>query len=210
MGQLRVQGFTVSLDGYGAGPEQSQDEPLGVGGEDLHAWLHRQFDDRPEAIKDPVDTGFFAEMTDNIGAVIMGRNMFGPVRGDWPDEEWRGWWGDDPPYHCDVFVLTHHDRPSVPMDGGTTFHFVTGGIDDANRRAQAAAGERDVLVAGGASVVQQFLRAGLIDRMHLAFTPILLGRGERLFAFEDAPIGYRCTGFVPSPHAVHARFVRSD
>ena len=177
----------MSLDGYGAGPRQTLEDPLGVGGETLHEWLHHQFDDEGTgADKDPVDASYFAEMTKDIGAVIMGRNMFGPVRGDWPDEEWKGWWGDDPPYHTDVFVLTHHARPSVPMAGGTTFHFVTGGISEATERARAAAGDRDVLVAGGASTVQQFLRAELIESMHVAFSPVLLGGGERLFAFDDA------------------------
>jgi dihydrofolate reductase len=209
MSKLRIQGFTISLDGYGAGPGQSLDEPLGVNGESLHGWLHHQFDDDPSATKDPVDQRYFARMTENIGAVIMGRNMFGPVRGEWPDEDWKGWWGDNPPYHTDVFVLTHHERVSQPMAGGTTFHFVTGGIEPATAQARAAAGGRDVLVAGGVSTVQQFLRAGLVDEMHLALSPLLLGRGERLFAFDDAPVAYRCTGFAPSAHAVHASFVRA-
>lgn len=199
----------MSLDGYGAGAQQTMEDPLGVGGETLHGWLVRQFDDQGTGVdNNPVDAAYFAAMTDDIGAVIMGRNMFGPIRGDWPDGEWKGWWGENPPYHNDVFVLTHHSRRSVPMVGGTTFHFVTGGISEANERARVAAGERDVLVAGGVSTVQQFLRAGLIDSMHVAISPVLLGQGERLFAFDDAPVNYRCIGFEASPYAMHARFAR--
>lgn len=223
MPKLRVHNFSISLDGYGAGPDQSRENPLGIGGERLHDWLvatrtfQRAHGGDPSAGKSVggegggIDDGFAAQAFENIGAWIMGRNMFGPVRGPWPDESWRGWWGDDPPFHAPVFVLTHHPRPPLSMKGGTTFHFVHDGIESALERAIDAAGGKDVLLGGGVSTIQQYLRAGLIDEMHLAIAPILLGGGERLFDHLDGgPRGYECIELVSSPAAAHVRLVRAD
>lgn len=214
MSKLKVQSFTISLDGYGAGPDQSVQEPLGVGGEQLHDWLvtTRTFHQmqKTEGGSTGVDDGFAQRGFANIGAWILGRNMFGPVRGPWPDESWRGWWGDEPPYHVPVFVLTHHARPSVTMKGGTTFHFVTDGIDAALRQAQEAAAGRDVRVGGGVSTIQQYLRAKLIDEMHVAISPVLLGSGEALFAGIDLPaLGYRVSEHVTTPNATHVVLMRN-
>jgi dihydrofolate reductase len=179
MGELRVHNFSVSLDGYGAGPRQSREEPLGAGGELLHEWIFAE--DATE-----VDRRFARAGEAEIGATIMGRKMFGPVRGGWDTEAgWTGWWGEDPPFHHDVFVLTHHARDPVPMAGGTTFHFVTGGITEALTRARAAAGDRNVSIAGGAATVNQFLAVGLVDEIRVHVAPVLLGRGERLFDGVD-------------------------
>lgn len=185
MPRVRVHNLAMSLDGYVAGPDQSVEDPLGVGGEALHEWM---FVTRTGAAmvgeasgSDGVDDAFVRARAVGVGATIMGRNMFGPVRGRWPDETWTGWWGDDPPYHHPVFVLTHHERPPVPMQGGTTFHFVTEGIEAALEQAMRAADGADVVIGGGASTVQQYLRAGLVDELHVVVVPILLGGGERLF-----------------------------
>ena len=208
MPKLRVHAFTISLDGYGAGPNQSLDSPLGVGGEALHEWLvtTRTFQ-RMVGKGDGatgIDDDFAARGFANIGAWIMGRNMFGPVRGPWPDDTWKGWWGGNPPYHCPVFVLTHNPRASITMEGGTTFHFVTDGIHAALERATEAAKGRDIRVGGGVATIRQYLRAGLIDEMHLAVSPILLGGGEHLFAGIDAPkLGYQRTEHVPTANATH-------
>ena len=209
MSQVRVESFCISLDGYGAGPAQSLDHPLGVGGEALHQWFvpTRTFQ-RSVLGADGGTTGlddeFAARGFRNVGAWILGRNMFGPVRGPWPDHTWKGWWGDNPPYHVPVFVLTHHARPSVEMAGGTTFHFVTDGIQEALKRARAAAGGKDVRIGGGASTIQQYLRAGLIDEMHLAIGPAILGGGERLFEGVDLKaLGYRTAQFATSEKAAH-------
>jgi dihydrofolate reductase len=213
MSRLRVENFSVSLDGYGAGPNQSSREPLGVGGENLHRWLvgTRMFRELygdaggSTGVDDQLARRGFA----NIGAWIMGRNMFGPVRGEWPDESWRGWWGDDPPYHCEVFVLTHHRRPSVTMKGGTTFHFVTDGIEDALERAREAARGKDVRLGGGVSVIQQYLRARLLDELHLAFAPVFLGGGESLFAGVDVvDLGYEVAEHVATEAATHVVLTR--
>jgi dihydrofolate reductase len=202
MTELRAHNLSLSLDGYGAGPRQSTEDPLGVGGERLHEWI---FGDRT-----PVDERFVAAGTEGIGATIMGRNMFGPVRGPWPDASWRGWWGEDPPFHHDVFVLTHHPRPPLEMAGGTTFHFVTDGIEAALTRARTAAGGRAVRLGGGVSTVRQYLRAGLVDELHLAVVPVLLGGGERLFDdLGDALDGWACVEYAPSPSAAHVR-LRAD
>ena len=191
MTELRVHNFSVSLDGYGAGPAQSEENPLGVGGEQLHEWIFS-----PDATD--VDRRFRALGDEDIGATIMGRKMFGPVRGPWGAEDWTGWWGEDPPFHHDVFVLTHHARDPVPMAGGTTFHFVTDGIEAALDRARAAAGDRHVRLGGGAATVQQYLRAGLLDELHVAVVPVLLGGGERLFEdLGDAPRGLDVRGVRP-------------
>ncbi len=206
MPELRVHHLCVSLDGYAAGPEQSRDDPLGIGGEQLHEWIFAS-DGVPA---DPVDADIVARGDAGIGATIMGRNMFGPVRGSWPDEQWTGWWGNDPPFHHPVFVLTHHARPPVQMEGGTTFHFVTDGIEAALDRAFAAAGGQDVRLGGGAATVRQYLRAGLVDELNLVVVPVLLGGGERLFDHLDgAAAGYECVGFTASPSVAHARLRRS-
>jgi dihydrofolate reductase len=208
MQKLRVHGFSLSLDGYGAGPNQDLENPLGVGGAALHGWafatrtFRRMFG--TEGGSTDTDDEFAARGFANIGAWILGRNMFGPVRGPWPDENWKGWWGDEPPYHTPVFVLTHHPRASLAMRGGTTFHFVTDGIHAALERATKAAGDRDVRVGGGVATIRQYLRAGLIDEMHLAISPVLLGSGEHLLAGIDAAaLGYRCAEHVPSANATH-------
>jgi dihydrofolate reductase len=208
MPKLRVHCFAISLDGYGAGPDQALDNPLGVGGIALHEWVFptRTFrglygqDDGTTGIDDEFAARGFA----NIGAWIMGRNMFGPVRGPWPDDTWKGWWGDNPPYHCPVFVLTNYPRASIAMDGGTTFHFVTDGVGAALKRATEAANGRDIRLGGGVATIRQYLQAGLIDEMHLAVAPVLLGSGEHLFTGIDAPkLGYRRTEHVAMPNATH-------
>ena len=208
MTKLLVNSFSISLDGYGAGPNQGVENPLGVGGEQLHEWLlgtrtfkktHGDGDGTTG-----VDDDFAARGFANIGAWILGRNMFAPSRGAWQDDNWKGWWGDNPPYHTDVFVLTHHPRAPISMAGGTTFHFVTEGIHAALDRAQAAAKGRDVRLGGGAATIQQYLRAKLIDEMHFAISPIVLGSGEPLFGGVDlAKLGYRCAEHVPSAAATH-------
>lgn len=208
MPKLRVHGFAISIDGYGAGPNQNLENPLGVGGLALHEWFFPTRTFQRMQGKDSGTTGidddFAARGFENIGASIMGRNMFGPVRGPWPDENWKGWWGDNPPFHTPVFVLTHHARPPISMAGGTAFHFVTDGIHAAVERASAAANGRDIRVGGGVATIQQFLRAGLIDSLHLAISPVLLGSGEQLFADIDMPkLGYQCTEHVTALKATH-------
>jgi dihydrofolate reductase len=208
MARLRVHNFSISLDGYGAGAAQSLENPLGVGGEQLHEWFvatrtFQQIYGRTEGTTGP-DDEFAGRGFKNVGAWILGRNMFGPIRGPWPDDAWKGWWGEDPPYHADVFVLTHHPRASIPMAGGTTYHFVTDGIHAALERAKAAAKGRDVQLGGGVATIQQYLRAGLIDELHFAIAPVLLGSGEPLLAGIDLPkLGYRCVEHVPAPGATH-------
>jgi dihydrofolate reductase len=208
MTQVRVEGFIISLDGYGAGPNQDTEHPLGVGGEELHRWLlQTRTLQQIHAGKDGTtgtDDDFAARGFRNIGACILGRNMFGPVRGPWPDMNWKGWWGNNPPYHVPVFVLTHHARPPLQMEGNTTFYFVTGGHIEALDRAREAAHGMDIRIGGGASTIQQYLRAGLIDELHIAITPILLGSGERLFEGVDMVAqGYRCVEHVASEKATH-------
>jgi dihydrofolate reductase len=212
MAKLRVHNIAMSVDGYAAGPGQSLTDPLGVGAEELHSFFWKTRTGREmagqEGGTEGVDDAFLKRRTDNIGATIMGRNMFGPVRGEWPDESWTGWWGDEPPYHHDVFVLTHHPRPDLPMAGGTTFHFVTDGIEAALSRAVEAAGGQDVLIGGGAATIRAYLRAGLVDEMHIAVVPLLLGGGERLLDGE-VTAGYRVAEFVASPEVAHYRFVKA-
>ncbi|MDQ1709266.1 MAG: hypothetical protein QOG49_651 [Frankiaceae bacterium] len=213
MPKLRVHNFATSLDGYVAGPRQTADSPLGIGGERLHEWVFQTRGGRMMIGDTGGDTGvddaFFAAGVAGIGATVMGRNMFGPVRGPWPDESWTGWWGDEPPYHHPVFVLTHHPREPITMQGGTTFYFVQDGIESALEQAFAAAGGADVRLGGGASTVQQYLRAGLIDELHLAVVPVLLGGGERLFDnVDDALAGYDCVEFVSTPRVAHYRLAR--
>jgi dihydrofolate reductase len=213
MSKLRVQCFSISLDGYGAGPNQGRDEPLGVGGEDLHRWIHPTRTFKSMSGKDEGTTGVDDDLArrgmENLGAWILGRNMFGPIRGEWPDDEWKGWWGKSPPYHVPVFVLTHHARKSITMEGGTTFHFVTEGIEEALRRAKEAAGPKDVRVGGGAETIRQYLRARLVDHMHLAISPILLGSGEHLLTGIDlVALGYRVSAHVSSEAAMHVMVER--
>lgn len=215
MSRLLVRGFTISLDGYGAGPNQSLEKPLGVSGEGLHEWLvqTRTFKriHGGEGGTTGTDDDFAAQGFEGVGAWIMGRNMFGPIRDRWPDESWRGWWGEDPPYHVPVFVLTHHPRPPLAMEGGTVFHFVTDGILAALGRARDAAGARDVRVGGGAATIRQYLQARLLDEIHLAVSPILLGSGEHLFAGLDLPaLGYRCAEPVAGAKGVHYIVTRSS
>lgn len=209
MTRVRVEGFTVSLDGYGAGPNQDINNPLGVGGAELHQWL---FPTRTlqralfgnEGGTTGVDDDFAARGFQNVGAWILGRNMFSPDRGDWPDPDWKGWWGDNPPYHVPAFILTHYARPPIEMEGGTTFHFITGGIHEALDRARKAAGGKDVRIGGGAATIRQYLREGLIDELHFAIAPVLLGRGEPLFEGVDLKaLGYECVEFVASEKATH-------
>lgn len=217
MSKLRVNCFTLSIDGFGAGPNQSLENPLGVGGENLHQWLlpTRSFQQmHGDATADGttgVDNDFAERGTQNIGAWILGRNMFSPGRGPWIDPNWKGWWGDNPPYHTPVFILTHHPRPSIEMQGGTTFHFVTDGIHAALERARAAAGGLDVRLGGGSATIRQYLQAGLVDSLHLAISPILLGTGENLLADLDLlKLGYHCTEHAASPAALHLVLSRSD
>jgi dihydrofolate reductase len=211
--KLRVHAFTVSVDGYGAGPNQSLDNPLGVGGAALHEWAvaTRTFQKMfgSDAGTTGVDDNFAARGFHNIGAWILGRNMFGPVRGSWPDDSWKGWWGDDPPYHVPVFVLTHHPRASITMAGGTTFHFITDGIYAALKRATEAANGQDVRIGGGVATIKQYLRAGLVDEMHLAIAPVVLGSGEPMFSGLDmVSLGYRCTEHVSTQNATHVVVTR--
>jgi dihydrofolate reductase len=208
MSKLRVHCFAISLDGYGAGPDQDRKNPLGVGGEALHDWfvVTRTFRKThgKEGGETGIDDDFAARSFENVGAWILGRNMFSPSRGPWPDDSWKGWWGDNPPYHVPVFVLTHHARAPIAMEGGTTFHFVTDGIEAALKRAYEAANGRDVQVGGGAATVRQYLQAGLIDEMHVAIAPLLLGSGEAPFAGLDLlKLGYEVAEHVPSAKATH-------
>jgi len=221
MSKLRVNAFGLSIDGYGAGPDQALEEPMGVGGMALHRWalgtktfrkMHEDFagpliGEAPGS--EGVDDRFAARGFENVGAWILGRNMFGPVRGPWVDDGWKGWWGKNPPYHVPVFVLTHHAREPLEMEGGTTFHFVTDGIHAALTRAKAAAQGKDVRIGGGVATIRQYLTLGLVDEVHLAIAPVLLGRGEHLFAGLDlAKLGYRCTEHVATEDATHVVLVR--
>lgn len=208
MSKVRVSAFAVSLDGYAAGPGQSLDNPLGVRGPELFEWF---FSTRTwkrmhgeEGGSTGVDDEWARRGMEHVGAWLLGRNMFGPVRGSWPDDSWKGWWGEEPPYHVPTFVLTHHPRKSVEMKGGTTFHFVTDGIHSALQRAKEAAQDKDVRIGGGVATIQQYLRQSLIDELHLAFRPILMGSGENLFAGIDmTALGYYCTQQVSTEHAMH-------
>jgi dihydrofolate reductase len=208
MQKVSVASFSISIDGFGAGPNQGLDNPLGVGGHGLHKWAFatRTFQQMfgNDGGAKGIDDDFAARGFHKVGAWVLGRNMFGPIRGPWPDDSWKGWWGDNPPYHCPVFVLTHHPRASLEMKGGTVFHFVTAGLDEALRLARSAAGDKDVRIGGGVATIQQCLRAGLIDDCHLAISPVLLGSGERLFAGVDmVALGYECVEQVGTPNATH-------
>jgi dihydrofolate reductase len=208
MSKLRVLSFAVSTDGYAAGPDQDLENPLGIRGPELMEWffntrvwrsMHGQ-----EGGQTGVDNGMAERGFQGIGAWILGRNMFGPIRGPWPDENWKGWWGEEPPYHVPTFVLTHHARPPLTMKGGTVFHFVTDGIESALRQAKAAAGDRDVRIGGGVSTIRQYLQAGLIDELHLAIRPVLMGSGENLWTGINLPaLGYECAESVMGERAMH-------
>jgi len=209
MSKLRVCSYSISVDGYGAGPNQSLEHPMGEGGRELHRWVlgtrtfQRMMGDESKGSDGP-DEDFAARGFANIGAWILGRNMFGPVRGPWPDDSWKGWWGDEPPYHVPVYVLTHHPRPPLEMKGGTVFYFVTDGIESAYAQARQAANGKDVRLGGGAATIRQYLQAGLVDEMHLAMSPVLLGSGESLFAGLDLrAMGFRCTEHVLTALATH-------
>ena len=208
MSKLRVLSFAISIDGYGAGPSQDLQNPLGVRGPELmewffhtHVWQKMQGNDGGET---GVDNGIAEQGFEGIGAWILGRNMFGPVRGPWPDESWKGWWGEDPPYHVPVYVLTHHARAPIKMKGGTEFFFITDGIQSALKQAKAAAGGRDVRLGGGVSTIRQYLRAAMIDELHLVISPVLLGSGEHLLKDIDTrALGYECAKYVAGERAMH-------
>lgn len=215
MSKVRVNAFSISVDGYGAGMDQSVADPLGRRGEELHEWVFGTRTFRKmygnDGGSDGVDEGYAARAMAGLGAWIMGRNMFGPVRGEWPDHDWKGWWGDTPPYHCPVFVLTHHERPPLEMAGGTVFHFVTDGIESALAQARAAAGERDIRIGGGVETVREYLAARAIDELHIPVAPVLLGKGEALFAGLDLDaLGYRVAKQEAGEKAVHLTIVRGD
>lgn len=215
MSKLLVHAFAVSLDGYGAGPSQSLENPLGVGGLALHEWVFKTRAFHAMTGEDGgevgVDDDFIARGFDNIGAFIIGRNMFGPVRGPWPDDAWKGWWGDNPSYHMPVFVLTNHARDSLVMDGGTTFHFVTDGIENALARAREAAGRKDIRLGGGVATIRAYLCAGLIDELHLAYVPVLLGSGESLFSGLDVPaLGYQVISHTTTATVMHVSIAKKS
>jgi len=213
MPKLRVQSFSISLDGYGAGPNQDVDNPLGLGGGALHEWafatqMFKHMHGSAGGVTG-IDNDFVARGFSNIGAWIIGRNMFGPIRGEWPDDKWKGWWGDNPPYHVPVFVLTNHWRQPITMAGGTSFHFISDGIHAALKGAMEAANGRDVRLGGGIATIRQYLVAGLIDEIHLAISPTLLGSGEHLFfGLDAAALGYRCSEHAPTANATHVVLTR--
>lgn len=214
MGKVRVAAFSVSLDGFGAGPRQDLENPLGIRGHELHEWFTAT-----EAFNKMhggsggtrgVDNDFAAQSFENIGAWILGRNMFGPIRGPWKDDSWKGWWGDEPPYHTPVFVLTHHARSPLHMQGGTTFYFVTDGIESALEKANAAAQGKDVRIGGGVSTIRQYLLANYVDEMHIAFSPVFLGEGEHLFAAIDLmKLGFAAPKTVAGEKATHVLIAKN-
>ncbi|MDZ4375639.1 MAG: dihydrofolate reductase family protein [Phenylobacterium sp.] len=213
MSRVRVGGFSVSLDGFGAGPEQSLEAPLGRRGQELHTWIFgtRFFHAMTgqDGGSDGVDQAYASRAMSGFGAFILGRNMFGPQRGPWSDESWKGWWGANPPYHAPTFILTHHPREPIEMEGGTTFIFVTAGIEAALEQARAAAGDLDVKIGGGVETVRQYLSAGLIDEVHFALSPVVLGEGEAMFTGIDLPsLGFRVTEHQASEHATHIVLAR--
>jgi dihydrofolate reductase len=215
LAKVRVAAFSLSVDGFGAGPEQSLNDPLGKRGMELHQWAlgTRTFQTMfgKEGGSVGVDNDYAARAMSNFGAFILGRNMFGPVRGDWPDDSWKGWWGDNPPYHAPTFILTHHARDPIVMEGGTTFHFVTEGIEAALEKARAAAGQQDVKIGGGVSTVRQYLKAGLVDELHFAIAPIMLGRGEAMFEGIDLPgLGFRVIEHIATEFATHVVLGRAE
>lgn len=209
MSKVKVAAFAVSLDGFGAGPNQSLENPLGVRGTELHKWffktkIFQEMHGSSEGGVEGVDNTFGERSFENIGAWIMGRNMFGPIRGPWTNDEWRGWWGENPPYHVPVFVLTHHKREPLVMEGGTTFYFITDGIESALKQAKVAAKGKDVRIGGGVQTIREYLKAGLIDEMHLVYSPVLLGSGENLFSGIDmVKLGFFVTEKADTPDATH-------
>jgi dihydrofolate reductase len=213
MARVRVGGFSISLDGFGAGPEQGLEHPLGRRGQELHQWIYGTRFFRTMIGEDGgsegVDHAYAQRSMSGFGAFILGRNMFGPVRGPWPDESWKGWWGPNPPYHAPTFVLTHYPRDPIHMAGGTSFIFVTDGIEAALAQARAAAGDLDVKIGGGVETVRQYLRAGLIDELHFALSPVILGEGEAMFAGIDVPaLGFRVAEHQASEQATHIVLAR--
>jgi dihydrofolate reductase len=213
MSKVRVAGFSISLDGFGAGPEQSLEDPLGRRGQELHQWMFgtRFFQTMigRDGGSEGIDQAYAHRAMDGFGAFILGRNMFAPSRGPWTDKNWKGWWGANPPYHAPTFVLTHYARDPIEMEGGTTFIFVTGGVEAALEQARAAAGDLDVKIGGGIETVRQYLRAGLIDEVHLALSPVVLGQGEAMFAGVDLPaLGFRVTEHQASENATHIVLAR--
>lgn len=213
MTRVIVSGFSLSIDGFGAGPEQSLEAPLGKGGEGLHTW---QFGTRffkqmigEDGGSEGIDNDFAVQAMSGFGAFILGRNMFGPIRGEWPDQAWQGWWGDNPPYHAPTFILTHYPLEPIAMEGGTTFHFVTEGIEAALEQAKTAARGKNVKIGGGVSTVRQYLEAGLIDELHLVISPVILGRGEAMFTGIDLlSLGYSVTEHVTTEAAIHVVLAR--
>jgi dihydrofolate reductase len=208
MSKVRVGAFSLSIDGFGAGPEQSLNDPLGKRGPEIFEWFFQTRTFHAMAGRDggsdDVDEKYASSGNTGFGAFILGRNMFGPIRGEWPDESWKGWWGDNPPYHAPTFILTHYPRDPVVMDGGTTFHFITGGIEEALEQAKSAAGDKDIKIGGGVSTVRQYLQAGLIDEMHFAIAPVVLGKGEAMFARIDLPLlGFRVAAHESTQNATH-------
>ncbi|MBY4606518.1 dihydrofolate reductase family protein [Rhizobium sp. 9T] len=208
MAKVRVAGFSVSVDGFGAGPEQSLNDPLGKRGPEMFQWFFHTRTFRAMTGKDDgsegIDQDYAARAMAGFGAFILGRNMFGPIRGEWPDDAWKGWWGPNPPYQAPTYILTHYPREPIVMEGGTTFHFITSGIEEALDKAKAAAGDKDVKIGGGVATVRQYLQAGLIDELHFAIAPVVLGKGEAMFSGIDLPdLGFRVTEHVPSEHATH-------
>ncbi|PDV85122.1 deaminase [Rhizobium sp. H4] len=208
MAKVRVAGFSVSVDGFGAGPEQSLNDPLGKRGPEMFQWFFHTRTFRAMTGKDDgsegIDQDYAARAMAGFGAFILGRNMFGPIRGEWPDDAWIGWWGPNPPYHAPTYILTHYPREPIVMEGGTTFHFITSGIEEALDKAKAAAGDKDVKIGGGVATVRQYLQAGLIDELHFAIAPVVLGKGEAMFSGIDLPdLGFRVTEHVASEHAAH-------
>jgi dihydrofolate reductase len=215
MGKVHVSAFSITLDGFSAGPDQSIDNPLGVNGVEMMEWMFptKMFSEmqKKDGGETGIDNDFAAKSMTGNGAWILGRNMFGPVRGPWPDDEWKGWWGEEPPYHVPTFVLTHHARDPVEMKGGTTFNFVTDGIQSALEQARAAAGEKDIRIGGGSATVRQYLHARLVDELHLAMRPIFLGKGESIFEGLDLrELGYRVEETVPGERATHLIIRRKD
>jgi len=208
MSKVKVCAFTVSLDGFGAGPNQSLENPLGIRGTELHNWYFKtksfqKMHGSGDGVED-IDNTFAERSFENIGAWIMGRNMFGPIRGPWPNNEWRGWWGENPPYHTPVFVLTHHKKEPLAMEGGTTFHFVMDGIESALKKAKEGAKGKDIRIGGGVQVIREYLKAGLVDELHLVYSPIFLGSGESLLAGIDMPkLGFSVTEKMHTKDAMH-------
>lgn len=214
MTKVKVSGFSVSLDGFAAGVDQSLDQPLGARGHELFQWFFPTRTFRQMQGKDDGETGvdnqFGQRSMEGFGAFILGRNMFGPVRGEWPDDQWKGWWGDTPPYHAPTFILTHYPREPIEMLGGTTFYFVTDGIESALQKAREAAGTKDIKIGGGTETVRQYIQAGHVDEIHLAISPVILGRGESLFNGLDLhALGYRVSEHVPTERATHIVLAKS-